>query len=423
MMPEPLACWCGKPGLEPFSPGYARCAACDTLVSLEMPDADIQHVAGDEQGFYGREYWFSHQQRQLGLPTIVERARADLPERCLFWLRTLLRYRTPPARAVEVGSGHGGFAALLRWSGFDATGLEISPWVVEFSRERFEIPVVLGPVEDQPIEAGSLDLVVMMDVLEHLRDPVATMQSCLDLLKPDGIALIQTPCFPAEKSYDEMVAASDRFLEVLQPKEHLFLFSRRAVGELLGRLGAGHVAFEPALFAEYDMFLVASRAPLPAASVREIEAALDRSPAGRMIQALVDLGQALDDLRERHAVSEADRAARLDAMVEQGRRLGVVEAERNNLGAEVTALRQHQATHLSIIEEQSRGLERLSAEVNDLRAETAAQENQIRVVLTHLRALQHLVSIIRDGRAYRVLRRLGFWKWFEEAIARSVPRA
>jgi hypothetical protein len=43
------------------------------------------------------------------------------------------------------------------------------------------------------------------------------------------------------------------------------------------------------------------------------------------------------------------------------------------------------------------------------------------VVLAHLRALQHLVSIVREGRAYRLLRRLGFWKWFEDAIARSVP--
>jgi len=443
-MPEGLACWCGKPGLEPFGGGYARCPACDTLVSLEMPAGDIEHVRDAAGDFYGREYWFSHQERELGLPTIVARARADLPERCLFWLRALLRYRRPPGRALEVGSGHGGFAALMRWAGFDATGLEISPWVVEYARERFGVPMLLGPVEDQRLEPGSLDLVALMDVLEHLRDPVATMQRCLELLAPDGIALIQTPCYAAERTYEELVASGDRFLDVLQPREHLYLLSRRAIGELLGRLGVAHVAFEPALFAEYDMFLAASRAPLPATAGAEVEAALDRSPSSRMVQALIDLGRALDDVKTRYALSEADRAARLDAMLEQGQRLGHAEAERNNLAAEVAALRQHmggleteRAAHLSIIDAQGRQMldiaghrDRLHAELegtraerDGLRAEVAAQENQLQVVQTHLRTLQHLVSIIQAGRAYRILRGLGFWKWFEDAIGRSVPGA
>ncbi|HYB41948.1 MAG TPA: methyltransferase domain-containing protein, partial [Candidatus Methylomirabilis sp.] len=394
----------------------------------------------EERDFYGRQYWFAHQERQLGNPTIVERARADLPERCLYWLRALLKYRVPPGRVVEVGSGHGGFAALLRWAGFEATGLEISPWVVDFARHTFDVPVLLGPIEDQGIEPGSLDIVVLMDVLEHLRDPVATMRRCLALLKPDGLILIQTPSFDAGKSYEDMVERGDRFREILQPREHLFLFSRPSVAELFSRLGAGYTVFEPALFDEYDMFLLVSRAPIRPRSGAAIEAVLARSSSGRMVQALLDLGRQLDELAARHAVAEADRAARLEVMEEQGRKLGEVEAERNVLRAELTARLEYEAALEAervrageAIQEQTRRLGELAAERDglrverdglrvergNLRIEVEAQEQQIQAVLSQMRALQRVVSSIESGRAYRILRRLGFWQWFEREITRG----
>ena len=149
--------------------------------------------------------------------------------------------------------------ALLHWAGFDATGLELSPWVVQFARKTFGTPMLLGPVEDQQIKLASLDMIALMDVLEHLANPVGTMRHCLELLKPNGILVIQAPCLPEGRSHEDMVALSDPFLEQLKEKEHLYLFSQRSIRELFARLGAEHVVFEPAIFAYYDMFLVVSR--------------------------------------------------------------------------------------------------------------------------------------------------------------------
>jgi SAM-dependent methyltransferase len=280
-----------------------------------MPGPEIARVVDEGTEFYGRDYWFSHQERDLGFPNIFARARNDLAERCLYWLRTVLRYKLPPGQALELGSGPGAFVAMLRWAGFDATGLEISPWVVRFIRETFQIPVLLGPVEDQQIEPASLDVIALMDVLEHFRDPVGTMRHCLGLLKPDGILLIQTPCYPEARTYDEMVAQRDRFVENLKPTDHLHLFSRRSICDFFRRLGVDYVAFEPGLF-EYDMFVVVSRVPPVIFGPAEIDAALSARPTGRMIQALLDLDAAGSDLRRRNAESEADRAARL-AQVEE----------------------------------------------------------------------------------------------------------
>jgi SAM-dependent methyltransferase len=423
-MTERPSCWCGNADLVTFGPGYWRCSVCETLVSAHMPGPEIAHVTDEASALYGREYWFSHQEEHLGQPSILTRARADLPQRCVHWLRTVLKYKQPPAQVLELGSAHVGFVAILRWAGFDAMGLEISGWVVDFARRTFDVPMLLGPIEDHEIPPASLDMIVLMDVLEHLHDPVRTMGRCLRLLKPNGVVLVQTPCYPEGGSREEMVAAGSRFLEMLQPDEHLYLFSRASISGLFRRLGAGGVAFEPALFADYDMLLVVSRGlptPLPAA---EVDWPLSAPPTARMVRALLDLATQLDELQERNVQSEEDRARRLAVITEQGTRMGVVEAERNNLQAEVMALHAHtdfleadRATRLQVIEEQGRHLGKLEAELREMQAEVEAQHGQLRVVMGQLRSLQHLVSTVQGTRVYRWLRRLGRWRFIERAFA------
>jgi len=355
-----------------------------------MPGPEITRVVDEAIEFYGREYWFSHQERDLGFPNILARARADLSERCLHWLRTVLRYKLPPGRALELGSGPGGFVAMLQWAGFDATGLEISPWVVQFIRETFQVPVLHGPVENQQIEPASLDVIALMDVLEHFRDPVGTMRHCLGLLKPDGILLIQTPRYPEGRSYEEMVARGDRFVENLKPTDHLYLFSRRSFHDLFRRLGADHVAFEPALF-EYDMFALVSRVPLVTRGAAEIDAALNTRATGRMAQALLDLDSARGELQRRHAESEADRAARLAQVEELTGQVRQLEAARVEDVDKLTALLREALVDAAARRED---VAKLTALLRESDADRAARLAQV----------EELTRLLQDSEADRAAR-------------------
>jgi len=167
--------------LPAFSPEYALCASCGTLVSRVGLTAEEIVVHDDPQAFYGKDYWLGHQVKDLGNPDIFQRARADMPERCLYWLRTLLRYQLPPGRVLEIGCAHGGFVALLRAIRFDGIGLEMSPWVVEFARRTFGIPMLQGPIEEQQLAEQSFDAIVLNDVVEHLVDPVASLGFCAQI--------------------------------------------------------------------------------------------------------------------------------------------------------------------------------------------------------------------------------------------------
>jgi len=291
---SPLTCWCGNADLVPFGPDYAECRQCGTLVLRKQLSVADLAVDDDDSAFYGKQYWLQHQQVDLAQPDIYTRARGDLPERNLHWLKALLKYRLPPARVVELGCAHGSFVALMQQAGFSASGVEMSPWVVGFAQHTFGIDVQVGPVEGIDMPPGSLDVIALMDVLEHLPEPASTMAHCLSLLKDDGLLLIQIPEFREGMEFEQLVEENSPFLTQLKVDEHIHLFSRRSVTEFFQRLGARHVAFEPAIFAHYDMFLAVSRQPLRANSAEQVEQALMAIPRARIALALLDMKDRFD---------------------------------------------------------------------------------------------------------------------------------
>jgi 2-polyprenyl-3-methyl-5-hydroxy-6-metoxy-1,4-benzoquinol methylase len=355
-------CWCGSERSAEFSPEYRLCLECNTLIYKEDLSPQDFSVEDDETDFYGKNYWMKHQQENYGYSDFETRTRLDLTERNLFWLKSLLSLSLPPGKALELGCAHGSFVALLNQAGYQAQGLEMSPWVVEFGRSAFGIEVLQGPLEEHAIPEGSLDAIVLMDVIEHLPDPQGTMGLCLRLLKPEGVLLIQTPEYKPGMVYETLVEESGAFLEQLKPREHLYLFSRDSIRQFFSRLGANHLQFLPAIYEKYDMFLAVSRAPLRHHEANEVDNALKVSGRSRIVAALLDMAKIRDDLLQKLDESEADRAARLLA-------LEISEADR---AARLLALEESEADRLARFEQ----IQALTQMVKDgeMARETMAKE-------------------------------------------------
>ncbi|NEO47541.1 MAG: class I SAM-dependent methyltransferase [Moorea sp. SIO4A3] len=320
-------CWCGNTELTEFSPDYLSCSQCGTLVSKTGLMTEQLRIKDDNHDFYGKEYWLSYQTENYGFPDIRQRARQDLPERCLYWLQKLMTYKLPPGKVLELGCAHGGFVAMMGWAGFEAMGLELSPWVVEFARQTFKMPIFLGPLEDQQLEPESFDAIVLYDVMEHLPDPVATMSYGASLLKEDGIFIVQMPNYEEGKTYSEMVAQKDHFLDQMKSIEHIHLLSRRGASQFFKNLGFEFLQFEQQLF-KYDMFFVASRQPLVAYTDEQISDSLLKSPSGRIVQALLDKSSEFNQLQVQHEniqvqyqTSETSRAELLNIIEQQGQEI------------------------------------------------------------------------------------------------------
>lgn len=110
-------------------------------------------------------------------------------------LRTLRRLRTARgARLLDVGCGGGVFFPRLTEFG-TVEGVEPDPRLLSNDPAINErIHVGLFDASFRP--AHRFDVVLMLDVLEHLDDPEAALRRGLGLLADRGVVLITVPAFP-----------------------------------------------------------------------------------------------------------------------------------------------------------------------------------------------------------------------------------
>lgn len=351
------ACWCGGSDLTEFSPDYGICSACGTLVRLKLPTEDLTTVSDLDSDLYGRGYYEHHLVEDLNQPDIFRRMRQDLPERTLHWLRTVQKYCPPGGAVLEIGCGHGAALALFEASGFKAIGVELSPWLVELARQTWQVDVRVGPVERQDFAAASFDAIALFDVLEHLQNPIATLQTCAQLLKPDGVLIVQTPEHRPARTFADIEQSNDPFRLLLIP-EHLYLFTRDSVQRLFDRVGLPKLVFEPAVFAHYDQYFVAARRVPESVETTAIEAGMKSSVAGRLTQAMLDLKDQVST-----AGDNAPRLHELGRMLQQrDRDLERLDEQLARVNALARVAADSHLQHLSALEAQRKELESLLAQ-------------------------------------------------------------
>ena len=76
----------------------------------------------------------------------------------------------------------------------EVCGGDISPVALEFARRHFNGQLDEFSIPDKvPYEDASFDLIVALDVLEHIEDDSGALQSVFRLLKPGGVLLLSVP--------------------------------------------------------------------------------------------------------------------------------------------------------------------------------------------------------------------------------------
>lgn len=100
-------------------------------------------------------------------------------------------------RVLDIGSGNGGVAlAFANDPANDVYSIDIVPNVQASAlRSRIAVPFrqIVADGADLPIDANSIDLVLLIDVLEHLPQPGAVGAEIMRVLRPGGRCIVLTP--------------------------------------------------------------------------------------------------------------------------------------------------------------------------------------------------------------------------------------
>ncbi|MBN1975114.1 MAG: class I SAM-dependent methyltransferase [Sedimentisphaerales bacterium] len=110
-------------------------------------------------------------------------------------LQTLLKLHVGKdrMRILDVGCGLGKFLLEARMAGADVVGCDISPEACEFANNKLGIKVYKSELHSCASSIGSVDAVVMRDLIEHLIDPLMSIHSACSILNKGGLLLLLTP--------------------------------------------------------------------------------------------------------------------------------------------------------------------------------------------------------------------------------------
>lgn len=105
------------------------------------------------------------------------------------------RPRQGPLRILEVGCGTGSNIAMLQQFG-TVDAIEPDDYARAFASERTGVQVKGGYLPNVALEDGYYDLIVLLDVLEHIPEDVPALSALGSKLAPGGRILITVPAMP-----------------------------------------------------------------------------------------------------------------------------------------------------------------------------------------------------------------------------------
>lgn len=135
---------------------------------------------------------------------------------------------------LDVGCAEGKFLWALPGEAWEKTGVEFEESVVELVKERIpDLKLFQGPLEKAELDDAAFDVVTFWHVLEHVTDPISTLERVARLLKKGGYLIVSCPnleSFQAHWFRHHWYAFSD-------VPRHLYHFSPQSLNLMLERSG------------------------------------------------------------------------------------------------------------------------------------------------------------------------------------------
>jgi SAM-dependent methyltransferase len=195
------------------------CHDCGVLFVNPLPTTEQL-----EQYYSDVGTWAARQADRVKAPP-AETPGPRRPDRLLSALERYVPQLAPPGKVLDYGCGDGKFLNRLRARGWTTFGIEPSADAAFRKHQR---------LTDVP-QDGSFDFVVLNHVLEHVLDPLETLQRLAGSLREGGILFVSTPRLDALPEHRDLKYC-------LSGHRHVVSFSEVCLSGLLARAGFATIA-------------------------------------------------------------------------------------------------------------------------------------------------------------------------------------
>lgn len=222
----------GKTFFKKYGFSHMLCPDCRTIYCSPRPDDSLTSR-------YYTQYLAPELWTRLLLKADLQRKIVQYTPRVEKIVAVLRAVGTSPGGiALDLGAGSGAFAACLKKTDFfgDVVALDISPSCVRACRDA-GLSAKQGTIND--VKSGSVDLICMNDLIEHVFDPFTLLKECCRTLKPGGCLAIATP---NGEGFDFKILGKGT--RNITPPEHLNYFNTFSLPLLLRKAGYRSVMIE-----------------------------------------------------------------------------------------------------------------------------------------------------------------------------------
>ncbi len=155
---------------------YLRCDTCGAIFLSPVPENIGMYYPADYHA----------------LPRTREEALALAgPER---YKIEIVRAHVSSGRILEIGPGYGSFAGLAKEAGFEVIGVEMDSRCCAFLEETMGIKAIHSRDPAAAVrDLDPVDAAVLWHVVEHLPDPLRTLEAVGRKIRPGGILVAATP--------------------------------------------------------------------------------------------------------------------------------------------------------------------------------------------------------------------------------------
>lgn len=145
-------------------------------------------------------------------------------------------YAPPPGRLLDVGAAAGFFCKAASDLGWHTTGIEPSGWLAGWGRDNLSLDVRTGILEPGVFPENHFDVVTMWDSIEHMSDPLGTLEVAAGVMRPNATLVINTPDFGSVWAK----VFGQRWWFLLS--HHIYYFTARTLKAMLDKAGFDTVA-------------------------------------------------------------------------------------------------------------------------------------------------------------------------------------